>query len=90
MVCAVADNNVELAVGTEQTWEKRADLGSSYYFSLAIQLGLVSNLSGLSVLLSGSDPLSSTSSIHLCSPTITSMTSGDKVRQTSQINIDYC
>ena len=64
---------MELAVVTEQ--DTKADLGTSYHFSLGIQLGVVSDLSALSVLISGTDSLSSTSSIHICPPTITSMQS---------------
>ena len=64
---------VDLAIGTELTGP--ADLGDSYVLTLKIQLPPVSTSSPLSVLISGTDPEAKTSSIHLCSPTITKMDS---------------
>lgn len=74
---------MELAVGTEPNGD--AKLGSSYYFTLGIQI--LSSLSDLSVLISGTGPLSDTTSIHLCSPTITNMQSA-QVRQTPHTSSD--
>ena len=62
---------VDLAIGTVLTGS--ADLGDSYVFTLRLQLPAVSSLSPLSVLISGTDPEAGTSSIHLCSPTITKL-----------------
>ena len=64
---------VDLAIGTVLTGS--ADLGDSYVFTLRLQLPAVSSLSPLSVLISGTDPEAGTSSIHLCSPTITKLDS---------------
>ena len=66
---------VDLAIGTSLTGP--ADLGDSYEFTLRLELPAVgpSSPSPLSVLISGTDPEAATSSIHLCSPTITKLDS---------------
>ena len=63
----------ELSVVTEELGVgELAGIGQSYQFSLALLLS-VGNLSHLSLHISGTDPASEQSSIHLCSPTITNM-----------------
>ena len=66
---------VDLAIGTSLTGP--ADLGDSFEFTLRLELPAVgpSSPSPLSVLISGTDPEAATSSIHLCSPTITKLDS---------------
>ena len=66
---------VDLAIGTELTGP--ANLGDSYLLTLKIQLPAVTSSSPLSVLISGTDPEAKTSSIHLCSPSITKMDSAN-------------
>ena len=68
---------VDLAIGTDLTGP--ADLGDSYVFTLRLELPAVSSPSPLKVLISGTDPEASTSSIHICSPTITQLDS-DQVK----------
>ena len=70
---------VDLAIGTDLTGA--ADLGGSYVFTLRLELPAVgpSSPSPLSVLISGTDPEAGTSSIHICSPTITKLDS-DQVK----------
>ena len=66
---------VDLAIGTSLTGP--ANLGDSYLLTLKIQLPAVTSSSPLSVLISGTDPEAKTSSIHLCSPSITKMDSAN-------------
>ena len=68
---------VDLAIGTDLSGP--ADLGDSYAFTLRLELPEVSSPSPLSVLISGTDPEAGTSSIHLCSPSITQLDS-DQVK----------
>ena len=87
------NTQIDLAIGTEVTGP--ADLGDSYVFTLRIQLPPVASLSPLSVLISGTDPEAGTSSIHLCSPDITKMDSGQitfsnaSVKDTSKPQLLY-
>ena len=75
-MCAIGDPRLELAVLTEL--DTLADLGDSYHFSLAIQLGMFqSQYPSLNVSISGTSVQANTSSIHLCPPTITNMESGE-------------
>ena len=67
------NTQIDLAIGTEVTGP--ADLGDSYVFTLRLELPAVSSPSPLKVLISGTDPEASTSSIHICSPTITQLDS---------------
>ena len=92
MVCRVEETDIRLVVVTDQL-DELATLGTSYQFSLAIQLA-VGNLSDLSVHISGTAPESNTSSLHLCSPTITDMAAGQvrelyKVRKKKYGNFHF-
>ena len=62
---------LDMAIGSSH--QGAADLGDSYDFTVSLSLPVVSSPSPLNVEIFASDPENGTSSLHICSPTISTL-----------------
>ena len=63
-------NNTVLSLAIGASIPDKADIGDKYDFTFRIELPEVSDAAPLSVLISGTNPGTETSSVKICSPNI--------------------